>query len=78
MLGCSTAFLLEKGMPWGQLYSFAPRRRHSYIDQVKELTIEIAQNIAGAVAIGDLFVNYAYFVKKEKMDLNNPERSQRD
>ncbi len=68
----STGFLLEKGMPWGQLYSFAPRRRHSFIDQVKELTIEIAQNIAGAVALGDLFVNYAYFVKKDQMDLNNP------
>ena len=70
---CSTAFLLEKGMPWGQLHSLPPSRRRSYIDQVKELTIEVAQNIAGAVAIGDLFVNYAYFVQKEKMDLNNPE-----
>lgn len=68
---CSTSFLLTQGTPWGQLYSLPPQRRHSYIDQVKELTIEIAQNIAGAVAIGDLFVNYAYFVKKEKMDLSN-------
>lgn len=67
---CSTAFLLEKGTPWGQLHSLPPRRRHSYIDQVKELTIEIAQNIAGAVALGDLFVNYSYFVKKENLDLN--------
>ena len=36
----------------------------AFIDQVKEVTIELAQNIAGAVAIGDLFINYAYFVKK--------------
>lgn len=70
---CSTAFLLDKGTLWGQLYSLPPRRCHSFIDQVKELTIEVAQNIAGAVALGDLFVNYAYFVQKEKMDLTNPE-----
>ena len=69
---CSTSFLLSKGTPWGQLHSLPPRRRHSYIDQVKEVTIEVAQNIAGAVAIGDLFVNYAYFVKKEHLDIYNP------
>jgi ribonucleoside-triphosphate reductase (formate) len=70
---CSTSFLLNKGTPWGQLHSLPPRRRHSYIDQVKELTIEIAQNIAGAVAIGDLFVNYAYFVQQENLDIYNPQ-----
>ncbi len=67
----STFFLLEKGTPWGQLCSLPPQRRRSFIDQVKEITIEIAQNIAGAVAVGDLFVNYAYFVKKENLDLRN-------
>lgn len=69
---CSTEFLLSKGTPWGQLHSLPAKRRRSYIDQVKEITIEVAQNIAGAVAIGDLFVNYAYFVKKEGLDINNP------
>jgi len=68
----STHFLIERGNFWGQLHSFPPHRRRSFIDQVKEVTIEIAQEIAGAVAIGDLFVNYAYFVKKENIDIANP------
>lgn len=68
----STHFLIEKGNYWGQLQSLPPHRRRSFIDQVKEVTIEVAQEIAGAVAIGDLFVNYAYFVKKENIDIANP------
>lgn len=61
----STSFILFEGCKWGQLQSKPPKRTHSFLDQVKEVTIEIAQEIAGAVAIGDLFINYAYLVKKE-------------
>lgn len=68
----STHFLIDKGNFWGQLQSLPPRRRRSFIDQVKEVTIETAQEVAGAVAISDLFVNYAYFVKKENLDISNP------
>jgi len=68
----STQFLIEKGQPWGQLHSLKPHRRRSFIDQVKEITIEAAQEVAGAVAIGDLFVGYAYFVKREGLDISNP------
>lgn len=68
----STHFLIEKGNYWGQLHSLPPHRRRSFIDQVKEVTIETAQEVAGAVAIGDLFVNYAHFVKKENIDISNP------
>ena len=68
----SSAFLLDQGNWWGQLQSLPPRHAKSFIDQVKEVTIEIAQQIAGAVAIADLFVCYSYFVQKEKMDLTNP------
>jgi ribonucleoside-triphosphate reductase (formate) len=68
----STEFLLYKGNFWGQLRSFAPKRARSFIDQVKEVTIEIAQEVAGAVAIGDVFIGYSYFVKKDKLDLKNP------
>jgi len=68
----STNCLLIRGNFWGQLHSLPPKRARSFIDQVKEVTIEVAQNIAGAVAIGDLFVNYAYFIKKENFDMNDP------
>ena len=66
----SKNFLLFRGNFWGQLKSYPPKRRTSFLDQVKEVTIELAQEIAGAVAIGDIFVNYSYFVKKEKLDLS--------
>ncbi|MFA6262960.1 MAG: anaerobic ribonucleoside-triphosphate reductase [Candidatus Babeliales bacterium] len=68
----STDFLLHEGNFWGQLHSFPPHRARSFVDQVKEVTIELAQEVAGAVAIGDLFVNYAYFIKKENRDIYDP------
>ena len=67
----STHFILYRGNFWGQLKSLPPKRARSFIDQVKEITIEIAQNIAGAVALGDLFVDYSYFIKKDKLDIND-------
>lgn len=69
----STDFLLHQGNFWGQLHSYPPKRARSFIDQVKEVTIELAQEIAGAVAIGDLFVNYAYFIKKDGLNIYDPE-----
>ena len=68
----SVDFLLQKGNYWGQLRSYPPKRKRSFMDQVKEVTIEMAQEIAGAVAIGDLIVCYSYFVKKEGLDLSDP------
>ncbi|MBD3273148.1 anaerobic ribonucleoside-triphosphate reductase [Candidatus Dependentiae bacterium] len=68
----STDFLLHKGNFWGQLKSYPPHRARSFIDQVKEVTIELAQEIAGAVAIGDLFISYSYFIKKDKLDIKDP------
>jgi len=68
----SVDMILRKGNFWGQLHSYPPKRATSFIDQVKEVTIEVAQEIAGAVAIGDLMIGYSYFVKKENLDLTNP------
>lgn len=67
----SVDFLLHKGNFWGQLKSFVPKRARSFIDQVKEVTIEFAQEVAGAVAIGDLFVCYSYFIKKDKLNIKD-------
>lgn len=68
----STEFLLHRGNFWGQLRSYPPKRARSFIDQVKEVTIEIAQEVAGAVAIGDLLVCYSYFLSEDNMDLKDP------
>jgi ribonucleoside-triphosphate reductase len=68
----STTSIMLEGCRWGQLHSLPPHWRKSFMDQVKEVTIELAQEVAGAVAIGDLFVNYTYFVKKEGLSTSNP------
>jgi ribonucleoside-triphosphate reductase (formate) len=64
--------ILRRGNFWGQLQSYQPKRATSFIDQVKEVVIEVAQEIAGAVAISDLFIGYSYFVKLEHLDIQNP------
>jgi len=68
----SVDFILRKGNCWGQLRSFPPKRKKSFMDQVKEVTIEMAQEIAGAVAIGDLIICYSYFIKRENLDIYDP------
>ncbi|KKQ32237.1 MAG: Oxygen-sensitive ribonucleoside-triphosphate reductase-like protein [candidate division TM6 bacterium GW2011_GWF2_37_49] len=69
----STSFILFEGSRWGQLHSLPAKNRKSFVDQVKEVTIELAQQASGAIAIGDFFVNYTYFVQKEGLDLTNIE-----
>jgi len=63
----STSILMGEGRQYGQLKSRAPKRARSFIGQVIETTMDFSQQIMGAVAIGDLFVNYAYFAKKENL-----------
>jgi ribonucleoside-triphosphate reductase (formate) len=68
----STYFLLERGIFWGQLKSLPAKRARSFIDQVKEVTIELSQQLAGAVALSDVFVCYSYYVKKSGKNLQDP------
>ncbi len=68
----STSFMLFEGCRWGQLHSLPAKHRKAYLDQVKEVSIELAQQQAGALAIGDFFINYSYFVQKDGLDLTNP------
>jgi ribonucleoside-triphosphate reductase len=48
-----------------QLKSFAPKKRRSFIDMTKEFVIQLSHEIAGAVAISDIFVYYAYYAMIE-------------
>jgi len=68
----STSFMLFEGCRWGQLYSRPAKHRKAFLDQVKEVSIELAQQQAGALAIGDFFINYSYFVQKDGLDMTNP------
>jgi ribonucleoside-triphosphate reductase len=42
-----------------------PKRSDSYTNQTIELIMQMAQEVAGAVAIPDYFVNYSWFSKRE-------------
>lgn len=61
----STTQLMNEGRPYGQLKSLPPKRADSFIGQVAELCMDASQEFSGAIAIGDLIVNYCYYAKKE-------------
>lgn len=62
----SVGMIAQEGIPYNeQLTSIPPKKRRSFIDMVKEFIIQLSHEVAGAVAISDLFIYYAYFVKCE-------------
>lgn len=61
----STSFVMENGRPYGQLKSVPPKRSDSFMAEVIETTMDLSQEFAGAIAMGDLIVNLCYFLKKE-------------
>ena len=62
----SVAPIVNNGILYNrQLISEPPQRPRSFIGQVAETVISLAQELAGAVAIGDLFPYYVYFLKKD-------------
>jgi len=61
----STSMLMVEGRPYGQLYSLPPKRADSFMSQVIETTMDFSQELMGAVGISDLFVNYAWYAKRE-------------
>ncbi len=63
----STGMLMGEGRPYGQLRSVPAKKAKSFIAQVIETTMDLSQSFAGAVAPGDLLVNYAYFAKREQL-----------
>jgi len=67
----STTELMNSGRPYGQLKSLPPKRAASFIGMVTELIMDASQEFSGAVAIGDLFVNYSYYAKKENRSEND-------
>ena len=62
----SVQSLVNDGIQYNeQLSSYPPKKRRSFIDMVKEFIIQLSHEVAGAVAISDLFVFYSYYVKCE-------------
>lgn len=63
----STSILSNCGRPYGQLKSLPPKRADSFIAQVIEMTMDLSQEFAGAIALGDIFLEYAKFSLNEKL-----------
>ncbi|ORX60899.1 PFL-like glycyl radical enzyme [Piromyces finnis] len=51
-----------------QLRSFPPKHARSFIGQVAETVTSMSQELAGAIAIADIFVYYTYFLQKEGIE----------
>jgi len=63
----STLWIINNGMPWGQLHSKPPKSSRSFLGQVAEVTMDMAQSFAGAIAPADVLIHYAHFAKKENL-----------
>jgi ribonucleoside-triphosphate reductase (formate) len=63
-IAASSYNILLTGLPFGA-YPAPPKRSDSYTNQVIEFIMQMAQEVAGAVAVPDYFVNYAWFSKRE-------------
>jgi len=48
-----------------QLRSLPPKHARSFIGQVAETVTSMSQELAGAIAIADIFVYYSYFLQKD-------------
>ena len=63
----STSHIMESGRPYGQLTSKPPKRLQSFMGAVTEYTMDLSQEFAGAIALGDLLINVAYFAERDKL-----------
>ncbi len=63
----STTMIMIEGRPYGSLHSLPPKRADSFISQAAEVVMDCSQIFCGALALGDIFVNYAWYSKKENL-----------
>lgn len=62
----SVQSIVNEGIQYNdQLVSIPPKKRRSFIDMVKEFILQLSHEVAGAVAIADIFIFYAYYVQCE-------------
>ncbi len=65
----STINLVYEGRPYGQLHSVPPKRADSFMAQAIEYVMDLSQDFMGAIAVGDLLVNYAMLIKNEDVNI---------
>ena len=62
----TTSKIMMEGRSWGQLKSSPPKRLRSFMSQIVETAMDMSQEQAGALAIGDLIVNASYYTKQKE------------
>lgn len=67
----STMPLIDQGRPYGQLRSRPPKRAESFMSQAVEYTMDLSQEFMGAIALGDLVINFAMMCLKDNIDLDS-------
>lgn len=69
------AFSLDKvvyeGRPYGTSPNIPPKHRKSFVSQVDKLISDMSKQFAGATAPSDFFLWYAWYCKRECLDINN-------
>jgi len=68
----STFPLIVQGRPYGQLHSLKPKRADSFMSQAIEYTMDLSQEFMGAIALGDLLVNFTAMCHGD-VDVRTPE-----
>ena len=68
------AFSLDKivfeGRPYGSSPNTPPKNRKSFVSQVDKLISDMSKQFAGATAPSDFFLWYAWYCKKDNIDLD--------
>lgn len=67
-VGTTTSNIMIEGRPYNELISVAPKRAESFIGQIVEFVMDMSQEFAGAIALSDFFINYAWYAKDENLD----------
>jgi len=63
-LGVDLSKLLFDGINWGYLHSLPPKKPRTFINQVKEVVIELSHEWAGAIGLPCLIILYTYIYCK--------------
>ena len=65
----SSSRLMTEGRYWAGISTAIPKYASSFISQVIETVIEMSNEFAGAIAVSDLLINYAWYAYNEKLSV---------
>jgi len=63
----SSSRLMTEGRYWSSVSTVGPKHADAFVSQVIETTIELSNEFAGAIAVSDFLVNYAWYSYTESL-----------